>query len=221
MSAQRLSGKDATFRFRATAVLWLCCMPLAMLMLAAHATAAERTIVALGDSNTSGFGVDQQQAFPARLESILRSRGQAVRVVNAGVAGDTFGNMARRVDSSVPPNASLVIVQGGFNDLLFRVPPDQSAANLNAILARLRARRVKTVLCGFFRPDWDAIGRRLAATYHATFVPGSTCYDPGNRGLDRLHMSAAGHAVVAARLARVLLPAANGARAARPSHAVR
>ena len=78
----------------------------------------------------------------------------------------------------------LAIVQGGYNDLANGVPHDQTVADLRGILANLRGRHIKTVLCGFFYKQWDGIGRKLAATYHATFVPGSTCYDPRHRGPD-------------------------------------
>lgn len=168
------------------------------------AFAQEDTIVALGDSNTSGFGVDQEEAFPARLQAMLRRRGRAVHVVNAGVPGDTFGGMLDRVDESVPARTRLVIVQGGYNDLAEGVPPEQSFANLRGILAKLNKRHVNAIVCGFFRPKFDAVGRRIAASYHARFVSGSTCYDPHNRGSDGLHMSAQGHQVVAARLAGVV-----------------
>jgi acyl-CoA thioesterase-1 len=170
------------------------------------ASAQDATIVALGDSNTQGYGVNPQDAFPSRLESRLRGSGHHVRVVNAGVLGNTLGGLLARVDSQVPPGTQLVIVQGGFNDIDQDVPPNVSAANMRAILAQLQARGVKTILCGFFDQKWDAIGRKFAAQYNAVFVPGNTCYDPDNKGPDGLHMSAAGHAVVAARLARVVGP---------------
>jgi acyl-CoA thioesterase I len=197
---------DAVFPYQAygLALLITCCVVLNTLMFVGRASAQEGTIVALGDSNTSGFGVGQQQAFPARLESMLHKRGQAVHVVNAGVPGDTFGGMLGRVDSSVPPGTKLVIVQGGYNDLVDGVPPDQTVADMRAILSRLHGRHINTVLCGFFYKDWDDIGRKLAAKYQAKFVPGSTCYDPNHRGPDGLHMSSEGHKVVAERLARVL-----------------
>jgi acyl-CoA thioesterase-1 len=173
---------------------------------------AQETIVAIGDSNTAGFGVGPQDAYPARLAAKLQNHGQPVQIVNAGITGDTLGGMASRVDASVPLGAKLAIVQGGYNDLATGVPPDVSAANLEAILARLRARHVKAVLCGFFDKNWDALGRKLAARYGATFVPGSTCYDPNYVGPDGLHMSAQGHEVVASRLARVLKPAGRHSR---------
>lgn len=176
----------------------------ACFMLPLTSLAQTKTIVALGDSNTAGLWVARQQAFPARLEAILRSRGLDVRVINAGVPGDTFEGMWRRIDASVPSGAALVIIQGGYNDLVDRVPPAQIVASLNGILARLRGRRVPTILCGFFDRQWNAISRRLAAHYHAQLVPGSTCYDPRHTGLDRLHMTAVGHEIVARRLAGVI-----------------
>jgi lysophospholipase L1-like esterase len=42
-------------------------------------------ILALGDSTTFGWGVAQEQAWPAQLEAVLRARGVAVEVINAGV----------------------------------------------------------------------------------------------------------------------------------------
>jgi acyl-CoA thioesterase-1 len=172
----------------------------------APVAAQEATIVALGDSNTQGFGVNPQDAFPARLEAILRRSGHPVQVVNAGVMGNTLGGLLARVETQVRQGTRIVIVQGGFNDIDQDVPANVSAANMRAILARVQARGAKAVLCGFFDKKWDAIGRGFAAKYNAVFVPGSTCYDPDNKGPDDLHMSAAGHAVVAARLARIIGP---------------
>lgn len=167
------------------------------------AAQADDTIVVLGDSNAAGFGVGTDQAFPAKMQQMLQKRGRHVRVVNAGVSGDTFGGMANRVDS-VPAGAKTVIVQGGYNDLAMGVPPEQSIANMRRIVSKLRGRGSNVVLCGFFRPKWDAIGRKVAAQYGARFVPGSTCYDPRHRGMDGLHMSASGHQVVAGRLSAVV-----------------
>jgi acyl-CoA thioesterase-1 len=164
----------------------------------------ENTVVILGDSNTSGYGVSPQESFTSRLQENLRRKGWPVNVINGGVPGDTFGGMLDRVDFSVPGNAGLVIVQGGYNDLKNGVSPAETEAKLNGILARLQARGIKTVVCGFFDAKWDAVGRKLAAAHNARFVPGSACYDPTHVGSDGLHMSAAGHAVVANRLTPIV-----------------
>src|SRR5689334_22758725 len=96
-------------------VLRLCTFPAALCVLSAlagQAVAQETTVVVLGDSNAQGYGVSPQQAFPARLETLLRSSGRSVRVINAGVALDTLGKMLARVDTSVPPGTQIVVVQG-------------------------------------------------------------------------------------------------------------
>jgi len=171
------------------------------LALAAGSAHAETAlIIALGDSNTAGFGVGPQQAFPARLEALLRTSGHDVRTVNAGVSGDTTYGMLVRLDAAAPPGTRIVIVQGGYNDLQRGSGPAAITANVEAILARLRVRRIRAVLCGFYDQPWDVVARR----YGAVFVSGRTCYDANYRGFDGLHMNAAGHQVVAARLLPVV-----------------
>ncbi len=174
---------------------------------------AQPLIVALGDSNTAGWGVGQGNAFPSQLNAMLQRRGVNARIANAGVSGDTFGGMLSRLDQSVPAGTRLVIVQGGYNDLIRGTPRDVIIARMEGILSQLRARRVSAVLCGFFFPEWDAVGRKLAARYGARFVPGSTCYSPSHTGPDRLHMSAQGHTVVAQRLMPVIAGALGASRA--------
>ena len=178
----------------------LCLFALTAVLLPQYAKAQTIQIVALGDSNTAGFGVGRAAAFPARLEAMLRRGGADVQVINAGVSGDTTGGMLGRLDNVVPAGAGVVIVQGGYNDLRRGGSPATIAANVEAILSRLRARQVRTVLCGFYNEPWEAIARR----HGAVFVPSSTCYDAAYRGFDGLHMNAGGHEVVASRLLPVV-----------------
>jgi acyl-CoA thioesterase-1 len=189
------------------------CVMLVVCCLENSVALGQPLVVALGDSNTAGWGVGQGAAFPSQLNAMLARRGYNARIANAGVSGDTFGGMLSRLDSSVPVGTRLVIVQGGYNDLLRGTPRDVIIARMQGILSQLRARRVPAVLCGFFFPEWDAVGRRLAAQYGARFVPGSTCYSPKHTGPDRLHMSAQGHAVVAQRLMPVVASALGAPRA--------
>jgi len=161
-------------------------------------------IVALGDSNTAGFGVPPQQAYPARLEALLRSSGYGGRVVNAGVSGDTTFGMLARLPSAAPAGTRVVIVQGGYNDRLRGSSPAVTVANIEGILARLSAQRIRGVVCGFFDPGWDAVVAAVATRYGAVFVPGGACYDSTYRGPDGLHMSGIGHQVIATRLLPVM-----------------
>ena len=175
-------------------------LALSTFLFAGSASAQSTRIVALGDSNTAGFGVGRQRAFPAQLEALLRTTGYGAQVFNAGISGDTTSGMLARLDSAAPQGTQIVIVQGGYNDLRRGSSPTAITANVEAILARLRARQIRAVLCGFYDQPWGAVARR----YGAVFVPGGACYDADYRGSDGLHMNAAGHQVVAARLLPVV-----------------
>ena len=104
---------------------------------AAHAA----TFVALGASNTFGKGVSRSQAYPAQLEALLRAKGLNVRVINAGVNGDTTGGMLARLDRVVSKGTSVVILQPGGNDRR-----KLAADNTPEIQSRLGAMGIKVVM---------------------------------------------------------------------------
>src|SRR6201991_1557096 len=99
------------------------------------------TIVALGASNTYGKGVARNQAYPAQLEAILRAKGASVRVVNAGINGDTTEGMLQRLDRAVPNGTSAVILQPGGNDRR-KGSPDRTSE----IQSRLSARGIPVIM---------------------------------------------------------------------------
>ncbi|MGF6431862.1 MULTISPECIES: GDSL-type esterase/lipase family protein [Bradyrhizobium] len=99
------------------------------------------TIVALGASNTYGKGVARNQAYPAQLEAILRAKGLNVRVVNAGINGDTTEGMLQRLDRAVPNGIRAVILQPGGNDRR-KGSPDRTAD----IQSRLSARGIAVIM---------------------------------------------------------------------------
>jgi acyl-CoA thioesterase-1 len=120
-------------------------IPALMILVAAGpACAASITIVALGASNTYGKGVARNQAYPAQLEAMLHASGSDVRVVNAGINGDTTGGMLSRLDGAVPAGNKVVILQPGGNDA--RKGQGNGAPNISAINSRLAARGIKVVM---------------------------------------------------------------------------
>jgi acyl-CoA thioesterase-1 len=132
-------------------------------------------IVAVGASNTSGWGVGEQNAYPARLQALLRARGIETKVINAGGPYDTTAAMLRRIDSAVPDGTHLVILQPGGNDRRYLVPMELRQANIAAMERRLRARGIKAII----------------------FDPG---FPPHYYSFDGIHFTAAAHADIAARL---------------------
>jgi lysophospholipase L1-like esterase len=94
----------------------------AVLAVAVPVEAAALNIVAIGASNTSGFGVGEQNAYPAQLQALLRKKGIDAHVTNAGVLGDVTAGMLGRLDAAVPKGTDIVILQPGANDLRFSAP---------------------------------------------------------------------------------------------------
>jgi acyl-CoA thioesterase I len=149
----------------------------AALALASPVAAATLNIVAIGASNTTGFGVGSDHAYPALLQDLLRKKGIHANVSNAGVNGDVTAGMLRRLDAAVPKGTDLVILQPGGNDLRFFGSKAARTANINAMVARLRARHIRVIV---YDPDP---------------VP------PDFYQWDHIHFNAAAHAKIAATLA--------------------
>jgi acyl-CoA thioesterase-1 len=133
-----------------------------VLGLLGFAATAEAQIVALGASNTRGMGVALEAAYPAQLEAMLRAKGYRGGVLNAGISGDTT-----RLDSAVPPDTRVVILQPGANDLRRRGGgPAAREANIQQIVSRPRARGVQVVMLDndMLRAVPDDIGRQIGRT---------------------------------------------------------
>jgi acyl-CoA thioesterase-1 len=107
---------------------------------------ADTKIVAIGASNTAGFGAGFGQSYPAQLEAMLKAHGYKVQVVNAGVPGDTTRGMLARLDASVPADARIVILQPGGNDLRFGVSKEERAKNIRAMVAKLQKRGIRVIV---------------------------------------------------------------------------
>lgn len=108
--------------------------------------AAPLNIVAVGASNTAGWGVGSSNAYPAQLEAMLKAKGYDAHVTNAGVSFSTTTGMLERLDSVVPSGTSVVILQPGGNDLRFFGSKERRAANIAAIVRRMRARHIGVII---------------------------------------------------------------------------
>ena len=107
-----------------------------------------------------GVGVTNHNAFPARLEALLRAKGIEAHVNSAGVIGDTTAGMLRRIDYAAPDGIELVILQPGGNDLRFFGTREQREGNIAAIERRLRERGIKVIVFDpIFSPDFFSFRR--------------------------------------------------------------
>lgn len=137
-------------------------------------------IVVLGDSLVAGFQLKASDAFPAQLERALKARGHAVEVANAGVSGDTTAGGLERVRWAVPDKTDAVILELGANDALRGLDPARAKANLDSIIAAVKAGGADVLLAGMVAPrNWgddyarafDAIYADLAAKHGTLLYP--------------------------------------------------
>jgi acyl-CoA thioesterase-1 len=184
---------------------------LAALLLSGAAHAADKLVVAFGDSLTAGYRLPPGQGFAPQLEAALRKSGTSARVQNAGVSGDTTAQGKARLGwvlSAAKTKPDLVIVELGANDMLRGLDPARAEANLDAILTELGRRRIPVLLAGMVAapnlgPDYagkfNPIYRRLAAKHGVKLYPFFLQGVVGDRSLhigDAIHPNARGVAVI-------------------------
>ncbi|MEX0286767.1 MAG: arylesterase [Paracoccaceae bacterium] len=138
------------------------------------------TVVALGDSLVHGFGLTPEDGFVPQMEAALQAQGQDVRMINAGVSGDTTAGGAARVDWTLSDDVDAMIVVLGGNDMLRGIGPETVRANLHAILSAASNRNISVLLVGMeapgnYGPDYkqafDAAYPDLAAEFDAVLYP--------------------------------------------------
>lgn len=164
------------------------------------------SIVVLGDSLAAGFGVKPEECYVALLADRF-----GVPIVNAGVSGDTTAGGLARLQQDVLSHAPrVVIVELGGNDILRRVPSAETEANLTAIIEAVQRAGAAVVLVGVDGPlgmgAMTPTMRALSRRYGTAIVPGVLSGILGTPRLmfDQIHPNAAGHALMADRIARVL-----------------
>jgi acyl-CoA thioesterase I len=193
----------------------LAIMALLIMLAAANAPAATKTpeILVFGDSLTAGFGLPPEASFPARLEAKMHADGIEVRVVNAGVSGDTTAGGLARLDWALADKPDLVIVELGANDALRGIDPATVRANLDAIIVKIQASGAKLLLAGMRAPpNWgeeyqdkfDRIYPELAHAHDAPLYPfflEGVAMKPELNQPDGLHPNEHGVAAVVDRIA--------------------
>jgi acyl-CoA thioesterase-1 len=125
-------------------------------VLAAHyapAWGADRTIVVLGDSLSSGYGLAAEQSWVTLLENHLDAQAYGYEVVNASIAGDTStGGLARLPSLLATYEPAIVVIELGGNDGLRGQPVAKLRHNLARILELVEAAGGRAVLTGIQIP---------------------------------------------------------------------
>ncbi len=149
-----------------------------MVLMAGAAQADDVVIAALGDSLTQGYGLPVEEGFVPQLQRWLDAQGADVRLINAGVSGDTTAGGLARVGWTLTPEVDGMIVALGGNDLLRGLDPAEARGNIEGILQAADVAEVAVLLIGMeapgnYGPDYkaqfDALYPELAQAYGTGF----------------------------------------------------
>ncbi|MGR3632728.1 MAG: arylesterase [Limimaricola soesokkakensis] len=207
-------------------------LPLLIAAAPLAAQAEELVIAALGDSLTAGYGLPQGDGLVPQLQEWLDAEGADVRLINAGVSGDTSAGGLARTDWTLTPEVDAMIVALGGNDYLRGLDPDEMRANIDGILDKAEAAEVETLLVGIkagpnygadYAQAFDAAYADLAREHEVPLYPDFFAPLQEGRGVDEarraylqpdgLHPNAEGVALIVEALGPEVLALAERARA--------
>ncbi len=189
-------------------------IPLLLFSFAQFQSAPQKNILFYGDSLTAGYGLSPKEAFPALIESELTKLGKNVKVINAGLSGETSAGGLSRIDWTLRQNVDLFILELGANDGLRGLPLDQTRINLQSIIDKVKSKfpHAKIVLAGMLVPPnmgkeysegFKKIYPELASKNKAALYPflldGVGGIEKLNQA-DGIHPNAEGHKIIAKKL---------------------
>lgn len=174
--------------------------------------AAGATVLALGDSLTSGVGAQRGEDWPSLLATMTQWN-----VINAGVSGDTSAQGAARLPDLLREHApSLVIIGLGGNDFLRRQSPDTTRQSLTDSVRTAQAAGAQVILVAIPQPSLMAAAGAAPSDHplYATLAKelntpllaglwGPVLGDPALRA-DAVHANAQGYAAFAQALESAL-----------------
>lgn len=176
-----------------------------LLLVFAPAAGAAQTIVVLGDSLSSGYGLGGSPSWVAILQEHLEREAYEYEVVNASIAGDTSTGALNRLPRLLERySPDVVIIEIGGNDGLRGQPVELLRENLSRMIDHVVESGAKPLLTGIQIPpnygpayteQFAAVYEELAAGKDVAFVEflmDGVALDPARMQSDRVHPNATG-----------------------------
>ena len=177
-------------------------------------------VLFFGTSLTAGLGLDPEQAFPSLIEKIAQAEGVPIKVVNAGLSGETTAGAVRRIAWVLRTPVDLIVIEGGANDALRGLAPEDARANLERLIAAVRAKqpRAEIALVQMEAPpnygvsytrSFRAIYPEVAKKESVTLLPfllGGVAGIPRLNQPDGVHPNVSGERIVADNVWKALKP---------------
>ena len=163
-------------------------------------TAADKSLLVLGDSLSAGYGIDVEHGWVALLQERLTGQGYTYRVVNASISGDTTsGAYARLADLLRESQPEIAIIELGGNDGLRGLPLEEMYQNLSRIIAEVLEHKGRVLLIPIQLPPnygqtytakFQEVYQRLAAAHDVVagkFLLDGIALDPDLMQTDGIH----------------------------------
>ena len=167
---------------------------------------ADAVVLAFGDSLTYGTGANEDESYPAQLARLTGRR-----VVSEGVPGEVSASgLARLPEVLDEYRPRLLLLCHGGNDFLRRLPKEQVAENLRAMIRLAKSRGIDVLLIGTPEPGFTlspaAFYAEVAKEFRIPYegeVLGKILRD-GNLKADQVHPNARGYRLMAERVYELL-----------------
>ncbi len=182
-------------------------------------SAASDTILVVGDSLSSAYGMAVEQGWVQLMRGQIAGAGRDDTVINSSISGDITANaLARLPDLLQRHRPDVVILELGGNDGLRGLPLDAMKRNLATMIDRCRAAGAKVLLIGVQLPPnygpryarlFEGVYRELAAEKGVALLPSLVAGVGGTDSLmqaDGIHPNANAQALIAANVWLKLRP---------------
>ena len=165
-------------------------------------------VLAFGDSLTAGYGVEDEESYPSKLQEKISSAGFPHKVVNAGVSGDTTAGGVRRIRWLMKHEPEIVILALGANDGLRGLSIDEMRKNLEIMITICRENNAQILLAGMkalpnygedYMREFETVFPELAKKHDLIFLPFLLEGVAGEREYtqsDGLHPLASGYSII-------------------------
>lgn len=190
---------------------------LLLVVSAANAYSAPKTLLVVGDSLSAEYGLARGTGWVALLEQKLKSQKMDANIVNASISGETTSGGRTRLPALLSKHKpDVVVIELGANDGLRGLPVPAAEANLRAMVDASRKAGAQVLLVGMRMPP--NYGRdysdKLLAMYGALSKNAKVPLTPfmlegvadNTFQADRLHPLAQAHPIILANIWPHLLP---------------
>jgi acyl-CoA thioesterase-1 len=190
-----------------------------LLLSAALAHSAPKTVLVLGDSLSAEYGLTRGSGWVALLEQKLKAEKVDARIVNASISGETTSGGRTRLPALLTQHKpALVVIELGANDGLRGLPVAAAEANLRAMVDMARKNDAQVLLVGMRMPPnygrdyterFFSMYKTISTQMKAPLVPfmlEGVAEKPALFQADRLHPTAQAHPVILANIWPKILP---------------